>query len=343
MMRVLVTGATGFLGSHVVRRLHDSGHEVRILARTPAKVAPLMAKMGLDDVAVAAIDAGVVEGDVTDRASVHRAVEGCDAVVHAAAMVAIDRHQEAQMTEVNVTGTVNAVDAALAAGCDPVLVVSSVAALLPFRTDPVTAEHPVQGADNPYGRTKAAAERHCRSLQATGAPVVTVYPSGIVGPDDWTESIQIRSWKAWLSRFPVASYRGSWIDVRDVAAVIEASLGAGGGPQRLLAMGTYLTAEEHHRVVCAVTGRDVPTVTIPRPLWWVWGKAGDVAARFGTDLIITSDAYDYLFGAVPGDDAATEAATGVRSRSIEETFADTVVWLAEAGHVDRAAAGVLLG
>ena len=81
-MRVLVTGGTGFVGSHVVRTVREAGHDIRLLARTPAKVAPLMARMRVDPDPIE-----VVAGDITDAASVAEAVAGCDAVVHSAAVV----------------------------------------------------------------------------------------------------------------------------------------------------------------------------------------------------------------------------------------------------------------
>ena len=91
-MKVLVTGATGFVGSHAAKRLLVDGHEVRLLVRTPAKVAPLMEKMGVDPSRLE-----VMKGDITDAESVEAAMRGSDAVVHAAAVVAIDPTMEHAM------------------------------------------------------------------------------------------------------------------------------------------------------------------------------------------------------------------------------------------------------
>ena len=336
-MRVLVTGGTGFVGSHVVRTAREAGHAVRVLARTPAKVAPLMGRMGVDGDGVE-----VVAGDITDSGSVQRAVDGCDAVVHAAAVVGTDPSAEAEMERVNLAGVENVLGAAAAVGCDPIVHISSVAALFPFETDPVTPEHPVRGDHNAYGRTKAACDRFARGLQDDGVPIVIFYPSGIVGPDDWTESTQIEMWKTLLQVFPVArGYAGSWIDVRDLAAMVTATLVPGSQPARLLAMGTFLTAHEWHAEVQAACNRRIRAVPLPRPVWWTWGRAGDIARRYGRDLVFTSDAYHYVFNSRPGDDSATAAATGVTSRPIGETFRDTVRWLVEAGHVppDRGVVG----
>ena len=336
-MKVLVTGATGFVGSHVVRRLLDDGHELRLLARTPAKVGPLMAKMGVD-----ADRLEVVDGDITDADSVRRAVAGCDAVVHAAAVVATDPTMEAEMEATNLRGATNVVDSALEHGCDPVVHVSSVAALFPFQTDPVTADHPVNG-DGTYGETKAACEHMVRRHQDAGAPVVTLYPSGIIGPDDWTESINLSSVTLWLEKgFPTAkNISGSYVDVRDLAEIVAASIAPGNGPRRLLAMGAYLTAADHHARIEEAIGVPLKKLPTPQPIMWAWGRLGDLARRFGKDIVLTSDGYNYLFHSKPGDDSATVAATGVEFRPIVETFRDTFRWMYEAGHVPADKVGIL--
>ena len=189
-MRVLVTGASGFLGSHTVRALRRDGHEVRVLARTPAKAEQLFATMGIEG-------CEIVAGDITDRSSVEAAV----AVVtlsSAAAVVAIEPTRQAEMEATNLAGA-QCVGFRSGGGLrsgDPRVDGGA----LPFLTDPVTADHPVVGAENGYGQTKAACERYACSLQDAGHPVVTVYPSGIVGPEDHTESINLNSVKLLIEK-----------------------------------------------------------------------------------------------------------------------------------------------
>ena len=337
-MKVLVTGATGYIGSLATKRLRSDDHDVRLLVRTPSKVAPLMDKLAVD-----ASVLEVVKGDITDAASVNAAVEGCEAVVHCAAVVATDPAQAKAMDDTNLAGAQNVLGAAVAAGCDPIVHVSSAAALFPFQTDPVTADHPVMGNDEAYGRSKAACERYARSLQDDGKPVVTVYPSGVVGPDDWTESINLSSAIMWFDKgFPMASgISGNYVDVRDVAAVISASLKPDRGPMRLLAMGTYVTAKDHVAALEEATGAKIKTFPTPRWFMWTWAQLGDITRRFDKDIVMTSDGYGYLFNTVPGDDSATVAATGVEFRPLVDTFRDMIRWMYEAGHVEGEKVGVL--
>ena len=337
-MKVLVTGGTGFVGSHAVRTLLADGHDVSVLARTPQKVAPLMEKMGVDPDGVE-----VVAGDITDEGSVDAAVAGCDAVVHTAAVVATDPTAEEAMEATNLAGATNVLGAAVAAGCDPIVHVSSVSALFPFQTDPVTADHPVMGSANAYGRTKAACDRLARSYQDAGEPVVIIYPSGIAGPDDWNESVNLSSFVLWLrTGLPRSKgFASSYIDVRDVAAVISAVMEPGQGPHRYLTMGTFLSSEELVAAVGEAIGGKVKSLPIPRAAFWAWGRLGDFTRRFGRDIVFTSDAYDYVFQSKPGDDSPTVAATGVEFRPIVETFADTFRWMYEAGHIEAKYVGEL--
>lgn len=337
-MKVLVTGATGFLGSQVTKRLLLDGHDVRMLVRTPAKVTPLMEKLSVDPT-----ELDVTPGDITDEGSVTAALQGCEAVVHCAAIVATDPAQSQAMDETNLAGAQNVLGAAVAAGCDPIVHISSAAALFPFQADPVTADHPVMGNDEAYGRSKAACERYARSLQDDGHPVVTVYPSGIVGPDDWTESINLSSAVMWFEKgFPIAKgLSGNYVDVRDVAAVVSACLEPGGGPKRLLAFGTHVDARAHVAALTEATGAKIKTFPTPRWFMWTWAQLGDLTRRFGKDIVMTSDGYDYLFNCKPGDDSATVESTGVQFRPLVETFRDMARWMYETGRVGAEKVGDL--
>jgi hypothetical protein len=152
-MKVLVTGGTGFVGQHSVRALLDAGHTVKLFARSAAKV-PFK-------------DVEVAEGDVTDAGAVAKAIAGCDAVLHCASVYSLAAKKNAEMLRVNVAGTRTVLEAGIAAGCNPVVHVSSPMALLGStpRGQTLSADSPVGDPLGVYPRTKrdselAAADRH---------------------------------------------------------------------------------------------------------------------------------------------------------------------------------------
>ena len=334
-MRVLVTGATGFVGSHAAKAIQDSGHTVRALVRAPAKLETVTARVGVD------LDSlETHEGDVRDAMAARAAVEGCDAVVHAAAVVSIDPTDQAEVEGTNFVGAQNVLGAAVDAGCDPVVHVSTGEALFPFTTDPVTADHPVGTARHAYPRSKAKSEHLARRYQAQGHGVVIVYPALTVGPDDYNQSVQLKPLKLWLTQpLPRSSYTVTMVDVRDVAAVIAASMEAGRGPRRYVMFGHHLTADELLSELQQVTGRDLKSVPMPRALFSIWGRVGDLACRFGRDLLLTTEAVGYMFNYAAGDNSLTEQDTGITLRPLAESLADTIAWMRDEGHVTAAHAG----
>ncbi|MDQ1397312.1 MAG: hypothetical protein QOG64_2571 [Acidimicrobiaceae bacterium] len=181
-MKVLVTGGTGFVGSHSVAALQSAGHDLRLLARTPGKVEQVLGPLGvsLDEIEV-------VPGDATDEAAVDAAVRGCAAVLNCVSMVSLSRHDEDAVRSVNIRSAEVVLGAATRAGLDPVVHVSSVSALLPPAGGAVlTADAEVGEPPGGYMRSKAEADRAARRRQADGLPVVLTYPTMVVGPHDPT-------------------------------------------------------------------------------------------------------------------------------------------------------------
>ena len=338
-MRVLVTGATGFVGSHAAKALQDAGHTVRALVRTPAKLETVTARVGVD---LASLE--TVQGDIADAAAVMAALDGCDAVVHTAAVVGTDPSSEADIEASNFAGALNVLGSAADAGCDPIVHVSSTAALFPFSTDPVTADHPVGNARMPYARSKAESEHLARRLQDSGHGVVVVYPGGVFGPGDYGESTQFKPLKLWLTKpfMRSSGYTLNLVDVRDIAAVIAASMQAGRGPKRYVMFGHHLTSDDLLSVLCEVTGRDLKSVSMPKAMFSAWGRMGDLTRRFGLDLILTSEGVEYMYNTCAGDNSFTEQDTGVTLRSAADSLADSIAWMRDEGHVTAADAGAVL-
>jgi dihydroflavonol-4-reductase len=175
-VKALVTGATGFIGSHIVRELLKNGASVRALVRK-----------GSDRKNLAGMDAEIVEGDILDRDSLSSALKTCDTLFHAAADYRLWTRDPAAMYAANIGGTENVLEAALSAGVGKVVYTSSVGTL-GNRGDgtPGDEDTPVNFSDmvGDYKKSKFLAERKAESFLSRGLQLVIVNPSTPVGPFD---------------------------------------------------------------------------------------------------------------------------------------------------------------
>lgn len=327
--KVFVTGGTGFVGSWITSALLEAGHDVRLAVRRPAQVARTFAGRDVvpDDVQVV---------DLFDSASVRTALEGCDAAVHAAGLFSLDprRHQETLSTNERMTRTV--LEAAVAAGCDPVVHISSTVALV--RRGGTDRSLPLGDLDLPYSRSKIASEGVARLLQEQGAPVVTVYPGSVYGPEDPYVGEQAMR-LAWIARglFPLWPSGGMHaVDVRDTAAVVEACLRPGLGPRRYVVPGHHMTGDDLYRAVGAAIGRRRPHVNLPRGLVPVATAPMDAVHRLlPRRWRYPADREGAEIGArnTRFDTSPAEHELGVQARPLEESIRDTVMWLVDSGHL----------
>ena len=327
-MRVLVTGGTGFVGAHSVKALLDAGHEVRLLVRAPDRIAAALGPLGIGSV-------DHVVGDVTDPGAVRRALDGCEAVLHAAGVYALARGRAAEMGSVNARGTEVVLGAAHALGLDPIVHVSSYSALLPPGADGVlTADAPVGHPAGPYARSKAEAESIARRLQQLGAPVTITQPGTVWGPHDphMGESARI-AMTILRGRMPIALPGPlAIVDVRDVANVHTAVMRRGLGPRRFLVVAADVMFADLIDTVRRATGRRLPAV----------GFAAGLARRtIGARRSVPGN-LEGPWIAMQGarcDGSATEAALGLSLRPPEESVTDTIRWLHATGELDDRRAG----
>jgi dihydroflavonol-4-reductase len=207
--RVLVTGATGFIGSHVVRALLERGDDVRVTVRPSS---PLDALEGLEFERVV--------GDVTDRAAMRRAARGVARVFHVAGTTNLRMGAE-QLLRINAEGTRNVLEASLAAGVERVVHVSSVAAIGPARRGGALDERHVRTGPLgiPYADAKHAAEVEALRVAARGLDVVLACPAHVFGAGDDRRSSTEVVRRFLLRRIP-AYVDGAIcvVDVEDVAA-----------------------------------------------------------------------------------------------------------------------------
>lgn len=335
-MRVLVTGASGFIGCHLATALIHQGHEVRAFARSTSKLESALAPFDVDV-------PDVVIGDVTDPATVGSAVDGVDAVIHTANVYSYDPRQAKTMMRTNVEGTRVVLDAALAIGCDPVVHVSTAQISWPRTDDPESPPlSPPQRM--PYSDSKKRAEAVARSWQKKGKPVVITYPGGVLGPNDPGPGEQITLLRAALVPTAPFAIDGGFpaCDIDWITTVHLGLLEKGTGPRRVTCTGEYVTWEGWFRVARELTGRPMPRL-LPTPHWLL---ASSATAMDALQRIVPSR---LPFGREPGwvlensyshpDEEARRIAGP--PPPIEESLARTIRWAAEAGYLTQAQAGDL--
>jgi nucleoside-diphosphate-sugar epimerase len=332
-VHVLVTGATGFVGSHSARALRSAGHTLRLLARSRAKV---------DRVFPGAPPAEVVVGDVTDPAAVAKAIDGVDAVVHCAAVVAIEARRAREVQDTNLRAVELVVGGAAERGVGAIVYVSSLGALFAPGA-PLSERSPIAAAKSPYARSKAEGEAYVRELQETGAPIRTVYPPGIVGPDDPGLSEGNHTIRAFLTQLMVDTATGFQIvDVRDLAALIAALVAPAAAPGRYVVSGSYLPWAGVIALMDELTGRRVLRLRISAPLLRALGRVGDLVKHvYPFDFPLSGEAMDFATQWPGVVHSPAIDALGVRFRDGRETYADTIRWLHRAGHLTAREAGKL--
>ena len=338
-MDVLVTGGTGFVGSHCVAELAARGHRVRCLVRSPERLRRALFPLG-------APEASPVKGDVTDALAVARAVEGCDAVLHAANVFSFDPRRGDEMLRVNVEGTRTVLDAARRAGCDPVVHVSSIAAVLPSDRAPVPADAPLSRTRAPYSRSKALAEGVAREAQAAGAPVVVTRPGAVLGPHDPGPGEMVHTLRGFLgNRFPFHMPTGAfnYADVHWLARVHAALFAArGGGPRTVNAGGTFVTWTAYVHLLRSLTGRRLPTpLWSPAPAARAMGWCADLVQHLVPVRLPFSSENTWLtLNTRPFDDTEAVRLAGPPP-ALAATVAEAIRWCVRAGHLPAAWAGQL--
>lgn len=269
-MRVLVTGASGFVGSYAVGALLEAGHTPHLFVRNPDKAARVLGTLGLTESLVVRV------GDIRDAAAVRQALAECDAVLHAAADMGVTGHG-ADLRGANVTGLRNVLGQAVELGLDPVVHVSTVAVFVPPKAPVITIDSPLASPRNGYGRSKVEGELYARGLDG----VTIVYPGGVVGPHQPTLDALNEGFRAGVSQgWPMVPGGVSVLDVRDLAVVLARCFTPGQGAHRYLIGGNFAQWPEISSLCSYLTGRRLRELRVPAPLLRTLGSTLDLVKRF---------------------------------------------------------------
>jgi nucleoside-diphosphate-sugar epimerase len=273
-VRVFVTGATGFIGGEVARQLRARGDEVACLVRSPEKAAKL-----------SGLGCELVAGDLGDAAAIRRGMEGCDAVVHAAAMyeVGIPAKQRPAMWEANVAGTERVLSAAREAGVAKLVYVSTVGVFGNTHRQVVdeSYEHPGREFTSYYEETKLEAHRVARRLIDDGLPGVIVQPGGVYGPGDTSQVADLLE-QFFAGRLPLLPFPELGIcltHVEDIAGGILLALDKGHVGETYVLSGPVTTMREAVETVAAATGRKAPRYALPTVLMKALTPVGPLVGR----------------------------------------------------------------
>ena len=338
-MKVLVTGATGYIGPWLAKAAQDNGHDVRLLVRDPAKLDRTAGAIGVrcDD---------VVEGDMQSASDCDRALDGCEAAIHAAAIVSMERSQAEKMITANTAGATNIVGGAVERGMRAIHV-SSPAALRSDRHEVVTAFDALEEKQGGYAASKAAAERYVRSLQAKGAPIAITYPGTAFGPMSGSQAGAQADGVVTIlksGKVPCKSAQWSIVDVRDFAAIHSTLLGRPPSTDptldRFIMVGARMSSTELAGHLAVVTGREIRSVAAPGALLRFAGRCVDAAsAVFPIHSALTHEAMVAYTQAPAYDDTTSVTALGATYRDVVETLGSYISGLYELGYIDAETAG----
>ena len=319
---VLVTGATGFLGSHLTPILVERGLPVRVLTRSPDSLPPFGGKVE------------VVTGEVESPESLGAAVAGVRQVFHLAGRVSRDPEDADALRRVHVEGTRHLVAAAREAGVRRLVLVSTSGTI-------AVSEHPEPDTDEeapapirligrwPYYRSKWLQEETLRSAAGEDLETVIVNPSLLLGPGDRRLSSTgdvLRFLSGQISVVPPGGL--NFVDVRDAAAATVAAMDKGRAGERYLLGGENWTFREFFANLAEVSGAAAPRLSLPKNLYTAGGLLTEELARqFGREPAVDRISREMagVFWYFRSDKAAREL--GHDPREGRATLRDTVRWL----------------
>ncbi|SAL20328.1 NAD-dependent dehydratase [Caballeronia sordidicola] len=329
--RVLVTGASGFVGSAVARLARERGLDVRVVIRKTSS------RQNLEG-----LDAEVVIGDMRDEASMRAAMKGVRYLLHVAADYRIWARDPGEIERANLEGTEATMRAALAEGVERVVYTSSVATLkvnpsgdIVDETKPAQA-HQTIGA---YKRSKVLAERAVERMVANdGLPAVIVNPSTPIGPRDVKPTPTGRIIvEAATGKIPAFVDTGlNLVHVDDVANGHLLALERGVIGERYILGGENLTLQQMLADIAGLAGRKPPTIKLPRGPLYPLAAGAELFAKFsGKEPFVTIDGLRMSRNKMYFTSAKAERELGYRARPYGEGLSHALDWFRENGYLTR--------
>lgn len=323
ILKVFVTGATGFIGGHLARQLAQAGHELHCLVR------------GLSDTsALADLGVHLVQGAVTDLAAMQQGMQDCDSLIHLAGVYSFWEADRDVLQRVNVKGTRTVMRAAAAAGIRRVVYVSTVAVYGVPQEKPFSeATPPAPHLTTAYAHSKRQAEEIVRqSAVDHGMELVVLQPGAVIGAGDTRATGQYLC-ELLEGRLPLMSFHKTqmiFVHVLDVCDAVLRSLALPEAEgQTYLLGGTQMTMWDYLEMISEISGARLPYVRfpvfVPTVLGWILTPLANLIKRppiWG----LSNDQVRMLRDGFVFDGSKAERELGICYRSVREAVVDSVTW-----------------
>lgn len=329
-MKVLITGANGFLGSWLTKALIKEGHEVYALVRAESDLSELEGQ-----------PCHFVYGDITDLESLYKAFSEVDTVFHLAGLVAYKKSERAKMEKINVSGTANVIEACLAKKVRRLVFVSSVVAVgAGFTPQQVLNEESTFNMESlhlGYFDTKRAAEQLVRkAYQEEQLDCVIVNPSTIYGEGDAKKGSRRMQLKVAQGRLKFYTSGGvSVVAVDDVIQAILAAWTKGRSGERYILAGENITIQELFTMIAEEAGVPAPAFRIPNAMIFALGRLGDFMESHGkkgalsTENAWTATLFHWF------DSSKAKKELGFNPRPARDAIRSSVSWMKKNGLLSK--------
>jgi dihydroflavonol-4-reductase len=332
---VFLTGASGFVGAHILAALRASGYRVRALVRPAARSSP-------PPVILSPSKEGVelVEGDLEHAGAFARALEGCRYLIHCAAQYSFAPRDRASIARVNVLGTASLFDAAYLAGVERAVLTSSSAAVGHQHGSRLPDERDVP----PYHAHTKTPDYHASKLYqeraafASRLPTLAVLPTAPVGAGDWkptpTGGMLLDFMRGKMIARPPASGGMNLVDVEQVAHAHVAALTRGRAGERYLVAGENYTFDELWELLAEVTGVPAPRARAPVPLMYAAAYVDEARCRLtGAAPFVPLEGVRMSRERMFVDGSKSVRELGVAVRPVRAALEHAVAWYRERGAV----------
>lgn len=339
-MKCLVTGAAGFIGSELARALIANKYEVRAFL-----------KNGESTENLSGVPVEIVYGDVTDKTSLKKAMAGIECVFHTASlydMTFVYQHHAKKIFEINVEGTRNVCEAAIAAGVKKLIYTGSTGAIGCIKNQPTdeTMEFNMFSTRSNYEKSKALGEKMALSFHGKGLQVVVIDPSFLVGPRDSRPSPTGELIIKFLNhRYPV--YFNAPLTLSEMRGTIQAHLNAiesgESGQRYIVTSDRHMTVKEFFQILENVSGISRPKLQMPFWTLKIFSISNELAIGFLHLIgikkplrpLIAYDLVRYFTQGCLYNPAKAMRALHYTPDPIEKAIAESVVWYVEHGYIKK--------